>query len=215
MQVIPTTDIDTAAAAIEAGRLVVVPTARWYMICADAANPDACKAILEGKQRPKNKPLALVVPDQDRARDLLHFTPDAERLAAEFWPGDLALFLSWRDPAAAARYTVVGSPALTTHAPGALGALARAVPELLAATTVNVSGDAGPEDRGPAITLAEVEEFLTGADLDAVVMDGGVCPAANHLTIVDCADDQTHLVRAGLVHQRAVASALGRALPTS
>ncbi|MEU2455734.1 Sua5/YciO/YrdC/YwlC family protein [Streptomyces sp. NPDC012765] len=215
MQIIPTTDIDTAAAAIEAGRLVIVPTARWYMICADGANPDACKAILEGKQRPKNKPLALVVPDQDRARDLLHFTPDAERLAAAFWPGDLALFLPWRDPADATRYTVVGSPALTTLAPGPLGALARAVPGLLAATTVNVSGDAGPDDRGPAITLAEVEDFLTGAGLDAVVMDGGVCPAANHLTIVDCAGDQTHLVRAGLVHPRAVASVVGRALPTS
>ncbi|MFC8011001.1 L-threonylcarbamoyladenylate synthase [Streptomyces cinereoruber] len=214
MQIIPTTDIDTAAAAIEAGSLVVVPTARWYMICADAANPDACKAILEGKQRPKNKPLALVVPDQERARDLLHFTPDAERLAAAFWPGDLALFLPWRESADAARYTVVGSPALTTHAPGPLGALAQAVPGLLAATTVNVSGDAGPDDRGPAITLAEVEEFLTEAGLDAIVIDGGVCPAANHLTIVDCASDQTQLVRAGLVHQRAVASVLGRPLPT-
>ncbi|MFJ6252871.1 MULTISPECIES: hypothetical protein [unclassified Streptomyces] len=60
-------------------------------------------------------------------------------------------------------------------------------------TTVNVSGDAWPDDRGPAITLAEAKEFLTDADLDAdldaVVVDGGVCPAANHLTIVDCADD--------------------------
>ncbi|MEU2391846.1 Sua5/YciO/YrdC/YwlC family protein [Streptomyces sp. NPDC007369] len=215
MQVIPPTDIETAAAAIEAGRLVVVPTARWYMICADAANPDAYKAILEGKQRPKNKPLALVIPEHDRARSLLHFTPDAERLVAAFWPGDLALFLPWRDPADAARYTVVGSPALTTQAPGPLGALARAVSGLLAATTVNVSGDAGPTDRGPAITLAEVEEFLTGASLDAVVMDGGVCPAANHLTIVDCASEQTRLVRSGLVHPRAVASVVGRTLPTA
>ncbi|MGW6574048.1 L-threonylcarbamoyladenylate synthase [Streptomyces sp. NPDC054945] len=172
-------------------------------------------AALSGKQRPKNKPLALVVPDQDRARDLLHFTPDAERLAAAFWPGDLALFLPWRDPADATRYTVVGSPALTTLAPDPLGALARAVPGLLAATTVNVSGDGGPDDRGPAITLAEVEDFLTSAGVDAVVMDGGVCPAANHLTIVDCAGDRTHLVRAGLVHPRAVASVVGRALPTS
>ncbi|ALO05799.1 Sua5/YciO/YrdC family protein [Streptomyces venezuelae] len=57
---------------------------------------------------------------------------------------------------------------------------------------------------------AEVEEFLTGADLDAVVMDGGVCPAANHLTIIDCASDQTNLGRAGLVHPRAVASVLDR-----
>ncbi|MGW6843874.1 hypothetical protein [Streptomyces sp. NPDC054958] len=42
---------------------------------------------------------------------------------------------------------------------------------------------------------------------------GGVCPAANHLTIVDCASDQTHLVRASLVHPRAVASVIGRPLP--
>ncbi|MFI6415420.1 hypothetical protein [Streptomyces sp. NPDC050585] len=118
-------------------------------------------------------------------------------MAAALWPGDLALFLPWRDPAAAARYAVVGAPAPTTHAPGPLGALARTVPALLAATTVNVSGDAGPDDRGPAITLAEVDEFLTAVGLDAVIMDGGVCPAANHLTIVDCASDQTHLVRAG------------------
>ncbi|MEV0982582.1 hypothetical protein [Streptomyces sp. NPDC049915] len=117
--------------------------------------------------------------------------------------------MPWREPADAARYTVVGSPALTTHAPGPLGALAAAVPGLLAATTVNVSGDAGPYDRGLAITLAEVDEFLTGAGLDAVVMDGGVCPAANHLTIIDCAGEQARLVRAGLVHPRAVASVIG------
>ncbi|MGW8355526.1 Sua5/YciO/YrdC/YwlC family protein [Streptomyces wedmorensis] len=64
--------------------------------------PMPYKAILDGKQRPKNKPLALVVPHQERARDLLQFTPDAERLAAAFWPGDLALLLPWRDPADAA-----------------------------------------------------------------------------------------------------------------
>ncbi|MEU6709643.1 L-threonylcarbamoyladenylate synthase [Streptomyces wuyuanensis] len=210
MQVIPTTDITTAANAIAAGRLVVVPTSRWYMICADAGNPDACKAILEAKQRPKNKPLALIVPDLPRARELLAFTSDADRLAAAFWPGDLAMLLPWREPADAARYSVVGSPALTTHAPGTLGALAAAVPVPLAATTVNVSGDAGPDDRGPAITLTEVDEFLTTAGLDAVVMDGGICPTANHLTILDCTTERTHLVRTGLIHPRAIAAAIGQ-----
>ncbi|GGY71271.1 threonylcarbamoyl-AMP synthase [Streptomyces omiyaensis] len=210
MQVIPTTDTTTAAAAIADGRLVVVPTSRWYMICADAANPTAYQAILHGKQRPQNKPLALVVPHLDRARELLDLTPDAERLAAAFWPGDLALFLPWRHQHDADRYRVVGSPALTTHAPGPLGALATAFPGLLAATTVNVSGDGGPDDRGPAVTLAEVDEFLTDAGLDAVVMDGGICPAAHHLTIVDCTGPDTRLVRAGLVHPRSVAAAIGQ-----
>ncbi|MFE4205476.1 hypothetical protein ACFRSX_30915 [Streptomyces goshikiensis] len=73
----------------------------------------------------------------------------------------------------------------------------------------------GPTTEAPPSTLAEVEEFPTGARLDVVVMDGGVCPAANHLTIGDGASDQAHLVCVGLVHPRAVVSVLGRALPTS
>ncbi|MFF5505816.1 L-threonylcarbamoyladenylate synthase [Streptomyces roseolus] len=172
--------------------------------------PHRLPGHLHGKQRPQNKPLAFVVPHLDRARELLDLTPDAERLAAAFWPGDLALFLPWRHQHDADRYHVVGSPALTTHAPGPLGDLASAFPGLLAATTVNVSGDGGPDDHGPAITLTEVDDFLATTGLDALVMDGGICPAANHLTIVDCTSPDTRLVRAGLVHPRAINAAIGQ-----
>lgn len=44
----------------------------------------------------------------------------------------------------------------------------------------------------------------------SVIVDGGICPAANHLTIVDCFTPQARLIRTGLVHQRAVSAALGR-----
>ncbi|MFK3734633.1 hypothetical protein ACI2LJ_30700 [Streptomyces sp. NPDC088090] len=89
----------------------------------------------------------------------------------------------------------------------------RGAGRFLAATIVNVSGDGGPGDRGPAITPTEVGEFLTDTGLDALVMDGSVCPAAHHLTIVDCTSPDTRLVRTGLVYPRAINAAIGQPTP--
>ncbi|MGI8311975.1 hypothetical protein [Saccharopolyspora hattusasensis] len=101
-------------------------------------------------------------------------------------------------------------------APGFLGELAARANVPVAATTANISGDAGPEDRGPAVTLDEVHTFLTTSGLTvSVIVDGGVCPAANHMTIIDCFTPEAKLVRTGLVHQRAVAATLGRDIRAS
>jgi L-threonylcarbamoyladenylate synthase len=141
---------------------------------------------------------------------------DARRLATMFWPGDLALLLPWLSPDHAARHAAIGSPALTTAAPGVLGELASATTTPLAATTANISGDAGPDDRGPAVTLDEVHTFLAASGLPvSVIIDGGICPAANHMTIVDCFAPEAKLVRTGLVHQRSVSAALGRDVRTA
>ena len=212
MHVIPTASLDLATEAIHAGQLVIVPTSRWYMICADAANTGACRSIFDGKRRPAGKSLVFTSPSEADYGRLFAFSEDARTLADAFWPGDLALLLPWRDPQQAAAYPAVGAPALVTNPGGTLSALAAAAQLPLAATTANISGNAGPQDRGPAITLAEVEDFLAESGLKvAVAIDGGICPAANHMTIVDCSGAEGSLVRPGLVHQRAIDAALGRA----
>ncbi|GAA2507307.1 L-threonylcarbamoyladenylate synthase [Streptomyces gobitricini] len=211
MQIVTPQDIDLAARAIESGELVIVPTSRWYMICADASNAQACDSIFKGKRRPGAKSLAYVAPSLASCQEHFKLGAEAERLATMFWPGDLALLLPWRSPEDAARHTGVGSPALTTVAPGVLGALASEAKVPVAATTANISGDAGPADLGPAVTIEEVHDFLAASGLTpSVIVDGGVCPAANHMTIVDCFTPEAKLVRTGLVHQRAVSAALGR-----
>ncbi|MGH3426830.1 MAG: NUDIX domain-containing protein, partial [Terriglobales bacterium] len=64
---------------------------------------------------------------------------------------------------------------------------------------------------GPAITLEQVKEFLKVSKMEiAAAIDGGICPAANHLTIIDCLADKPGAVRSGLVHARAVNAALGK-----
>lgn len=200
-----------AAEALAAGELVVIPTARWYMVCANAADPVACRRIFRAKRRPSARSLVHVAPSIEACRSLYSLNTAAEKLIEAFWPGDLALMLPWLRPEDSEQHRAVGSPALVTLAPGVLGALAKASTVPIAATSVNVSAAARPGSPLPAITMDEVRGFFTGAsEQPAVIIDGGICPAAAHLTIVDCATAQhPRLVRHGLVHQIALEAALG------
>jgi tRNA threonylcarbamoyl adenosine modification protein (Sua5/YciO/YrdC/YwlC family) len=210
VKVIQPEEMDVAVHAVEAGKLVVVPTHRWYMICANASNMDACERIFSGKQRLASKSLVYVLPTADTAAELFALTPQAERLAAAFWPGDLAMILPWRDAAVGCHHQAVGAVnALVTYAPGVLGELAARSEVPIAATTVNISGDGGLGDPGPAITTAEVSRFVdtTGIQI-AYCIDGGICPIANHLTIVDCTTTEGRLIRSGVIHDRAIMVAM-------
>jgi L-threonylcarbamoyladenylate synthase len=211
MHTIPPASIRAAADALRAGQLVIAPTRRWYMICADAASHEACQRIFDGKRRAAGKSLVFIGPSDKDYADMFTFTSEARTLADAFWPGDLALRLPWRDPGHEARYPFVGSPALVTREDGVLGQLAATAGFPLAATSANISGDAGPDDRGPSVSPADVEAFLAQSRLDvALTLDGGICPADNHMTIIDFPAGEAILTRPGLVHRRALSAALGR-----
>jgi len=199
-----------AAAALEAGELVIVPTSRWYMICANAYNEQGCQKIFDAKRRPADKSLLLVTPHLDAATALFTFPRGALRLATAFWPGELAMVLRWRDQATGSAHRSVGHPnALVTCAPGLLGDLAATAKVPVAATSANVSGEAAVGGSSPAITVSEVKRFVQSSGIGAAFcIDGGTCPAADHLTIVDSTTEDVRVVRPGLVHERAVAAAL-------
>jgi L-threonylcarbamoyladenylate synthase len=215
MRVIGSAQLDQAAASVKAGGLVIVPTRRWYMICADARNSEACGRIYSGKQRPPNKPLALVLSSRESVRKPFVLNSDADRLIEAFWPGDLALMLPWRRyldrrDGAVERCGAVGTPnALVVHESGVLGELAALADVPIAATTANISGVPGGPGTGPAISLNEVRGFLEESRIDVTLcVEGGICPTAHHLTIVDCTGHDARILRTGLVHQRAIEVAL-------
>ena len=208
MQIVTTGDLDLVVSAVESGELAVVPTKRWYMLCCDASNPDACTRIFTAKERPADKSLLFVAQSLEVVRQRFYMSQESELLAAAFWPGDLALLLPWRDSAEGERHKAVGTPeALVTIAPGILGELAARAAVPIAATSANLSGTQRP---GPSVSLEEVLDFATSAKAEIpVVVDGGVCPMVNHLTIVRCTVDGAEVTREGLVHPRAVAAVLG------
>lgn len=161
MRVIHAGHLAEAVAALEGGELVIVPTSRWYMICANAHNAQACQKIFDAKRRPADKSLLLVTPHLDAATVLFTFPRGALRLATAFWPGELAMTLRWRDQATGSAHLSVGHPnALVTCAPGLLGDLAAMAKVPVAATSANVSGEATAGGTPPAITISEVKQFV-------------------------------------------------------
>nr|WP_145491727.1 MULTISPECIES: Sua5/YciO/YrdC/YwlC family protein [Streptomyces] len=214
MRVIGAESLSDCARAIDSGEIVVVPTRRWYMLCADAGDADACERIFAAKERPRHKPLCLVWPSTAELSDSFVVNDAARKLVRALWPGDLALMLPWADPLDGELYPSVGaSSALVTQDPGPLGRLTTMTRRPLATAVVSFStGSAGPLP-APAISLGEVQNFLIASSLtSALVVDGGICPAANHLTVVDCSGGAPRTVRAGEVHQRAIDAALESAL---
>ncbi|MFB6504258.1 L-threonylcarbamoyladenylate synthase [Streptomyces sp. NPDC002466] len=211
MDVLTPDQLPDAARLLAAGKVVAVPTPRWYMLCARAADPAATSAVFRAKQRPATKPLLLLLDNPATTDALFDLSDDARLLTGGLWPGDLALRLPWKpgvEPVAA-----VGSPALVGCPDGVLGQLVALAGEPLAAAVCSISTPTAGDEDHPALTAGQVVAFdrTTGAGITAVV-DGGICPHGRHMTIVDCpAGAAARLHREGTVHARAVEAALAPA----
>jgi len=86
--------IARGAQLLQAGGLVAFPTETVYGLGALAFDPQAVARIFELKGRPRFDPLIVHVLDRAMLEGVAAaFPPEAERLAARFWPGPLTLVL--------------------------------------------------------------------------------------------------------------------------
>ena len=83
--------IAEAAACLNAGGLVAMPTETVYGLAADATNDRAVAAIYAAKGRPAFNPLIAHVADAAAAAREAAFDDFARRLAEAFWPGPLTI----------------------------------------------------------------------------------------------------------------------------
>jgi L-threonylcarbamoyladenylate synthase len=204
--------VSECVAALDAGGVVVLPTRRWYMLCADSTDSEACRRIFDGKGRSAGKPLALVMPSDAAVAGWFSMPAAARCLAEGLWPGDLALWLRWRNPhSVRGRWWLGDETAMVTRDPGLLGEVAARTRHPPATSVVSVSDGIDEQERRPALSPAQVRRFLEHTSMMVdVIVDGGVCPIGRGLTVVDCAGgDVPRLVREGAVHQRALQEVLG------
>jgi L-threonylcarbamoyladenylate synthase len=89
--------IRDAAAAVRAGRLIVVPTDTVYGLASRPDDPAATARIFEAKSRPRDLELPVLCADEAQARDVASFDPRADALAHSCWPGRLTLVLPRTD----------------------------------------------------------------------------------------------------------------------
>ena len=178
-------EIDRAAAAIEAGTLVVYPTETVYGLAADATDAAAVERVFSAKQRAPDKPVSVAVPSVEALADLLPVTDRERRFASEFLPGPVTLVVDRGDLPA----TLTGGGdrvgVRVPEHPLARDLLDRVAP--VTATSANVSG------RESARSVADLDGEIREAA--SVVLDGGETPGGEPSTVVDVGRETIH--RAG------------------
>lgn len=85
--------IKEAIEALQAGKLVILPTDTVYGIAGSALNSLVCQQIFEVKNRPFQKELIWQFADLDQVKKYVQWNEKAEKLAAKFWPGPLTFVL--------------------------------------------------------------------------------------------------------------------------
>jgi L-threonylcarbamoyladenylate synthase len=197
--------IAEAADLLRAGALVAIPTETVYGLAADARNDRAVAAIYAAKNRPAFNPLIVHLPDLAAVARLAVLTPEAERLAAAFWPGPLTLVLPLRPDAGLSPLVTAGLDTVAIRLPAhpvARALLAQAgIP--VAAPSANPSGRVSP---------TRAEHVLAGlSGRIAAVLDGGPCAVGVESTIL-ALDGPPALLRPGGVAVEAIEAALGAPL---
>ena len=194
-------ELEAAAAAATAGKLVVFPTDTVYGIGTRPDDPEATAAIFAAKGRPLGLTLPVLVPSAEEARRAAVFDGRAARLAAAFWPGALTIVLPRTDRS---RDWALGGDGRTigVRVPDhdlALGLLRRTGP--LAVTSANRSGEAPAEDRDALVAIfgERVAVYLT-----ATAAVGRLAS-----TVVDLTGSEPQVLRRGDVEAARILDLVG------
>jgi len=181
--------IQAAAAAVAAGQCIVLPTDTVYGIGADATSPAAVQRLLDAKQRGRDMPPPILLPDADLLAEVAADVPAAAfALAKAFWPGALTLILKAKLPLDLGDRPTTIAVRVPDH--DGARALLRAT-GLLAVSSANVSGEA------PATTVKQAQAML--GETVAVYLDGGPTPGDTPSTIVDATSEPPRIVRHGAI----------------
>ncbi len=190
-----------AAAAVTAGRCIVLPTDTVYGIGANAFHPAAVQGLLDATRRGRDMPPPVLIAEPSMLRSLATgLSADGLALAKAFWPGALTV-------------VVTAHPDLRLDLGDRGATLAVRVPDHaftrallrhtgpLAVSSANVSG------RPAATTIDEAIEQL--GDEVAVYLDAGPASAPVPSTIVDLTGEPRILREGRLTREQLEAAVPG------
>jgi L-threonylcarbamoyladenylate synthase len=198
-----TAELQQAAATLQAGGLVAIPTETVYGLAANALNAQAVAKIFAAKERPFFDPLIVHLAEESWwPRVVSDFPPIARKLAAKFWPGPLTMIL----PKASAVPPLVTSGLMTVGVRVPDHPLAQ---KLLRLADLPVAApSANPFGRLSPTTADHVRDQL--GNRVEMILDGGPCRVGVESTIVQIQGDVVTLLRPGGVPLEEIEAVIGR-----
>ncbi len=185
-------NIQEAGKILRRGGVVAYPTETYYGLAVDPFNEAALQKLVKVKNRPRNKPISVLI-NNPAQLDLLvqEIPPLFVKLIKKFWPGPLTLVFPARNTISFLLTGGTGTIGIRQSPHPVAGALLTAFSDPLTATSANRSGDA------PATTAAEIiDQFQTDIDM---VLDGGETVGRRGSTLVSQAQGKLQLMREGVI----------------
>jgi len=191
-----------AAALLDRGELVALPTETVYGLAADAFNPDAVARVFEVKERPAFDPLIVHLASPKQLPEVAAVPEEIARpvskLTHAFWPGPLTLVLPKTASVPELATAGLDSVGVRVSANKIFRAVARELGRPIAAPSANRFGRISPTAAG-----AVLEEL--GGRIPLVV-DGGACSQGLESTVIrvepDAKKPLIHLLRPGPVTKK-------------
>lgn len=191
-----------AAQIIRRGGVIAFRTDTFYGLGADPFNRDAIVRIRELKGREDDKPILLLISDENEVDRFIEQSEFFKLVAKGHWPAPLTLI-------GVARTEVpieltAGTKSLGVRLPDddEVRAFVRACGGALTATSANTSR------QPPARTAKEVENYFpAGIDL---IVDGGEVTAIEPSTVIDLYGSKPRLIREGAVKREMLSGVLGQ-----
>lgn len=186
-------DIRRAVTAIRKGGVVAVPTETYYGLAADPENEAALSRLFKLKQRPRHKPILVLISKIEQLSGYAASIPQLyTQLIDWYWPGPLTLVF----PAKA------NISPLLTGGTGTIGV--RLTPHPVTCRIIDLLGrpitatSANISLHEPARTSRQVKMFF-GDRLDFVV-DGGAADEGPGSTVVSIVEGKLCIERPGRLH---------------
>jgi len=184
-------EIEEAARIIREGGLVVFPTETVYGLGANALDARAVRRIYDLKWRPATSPLIVHVASLEQARELAaEWLPEAEKLAAEYWPGPLTLVVP--------KKSIV--PDEVTAGLGTVGLRMPRHPvalELLRLAGVPIAAPSANRFTQLSPTTAEHVREAFGGETP-FLLDGGPCEVGLESTVIAVTREGLEVLRPGM-----------------
>ncbi|HET6892468.1 MAG TPA: L-threonylcarbamoyladenylate synthase [Pyrinomonadaceae bacterium] len=181
-----------AAQIISQGGVIAFRTDTFYGLGADPFNEAAIKRVRELKGREGNKPILLLISDEQQiSRFISKQSSIFTEVAKRFWPGPLTIVGPAQDELL--NELTAGSRTIGLRLTGDENARAivRACGGALTATSANLSS------QSEARSASEVASyFATGIDL---IIDGGEVSATRPSTVIDLSGTEPRIVREGVI----------------
>lgn len=185
--------LDYALTLLRKGEVIAFPTDTSYIIAADTYNQEAVNKLYRIKDKPQDEPLYIIgMNKEDLLNYVIDWTPLAEKLSNDFWPGALTIILnkSFKVP----DYIVPNLDTIGIRVPNhpIASKIMDEFGKPLTVSSANIN-------EGPCPTTGRlVLEELFDSEL-SLLLDAGKTPLSEASTIIDLSKDKALLIREGAI----------------